>query len=117
MAKETQLQLPVVSPLPRKPESFDVPPYVGGSRTSIDASLSMHGKTAGIRQKVYELLLLRGPMTDEAIAVTLKLNPSTARPRRIELTEDGIVAKVGEGKTRSGRKASLWGVVSGKEAG
>jgi predicted ArsR family transcriptional regulator len=48
-------------------------------------------------------------MTDEQIADTLHLAPNTARPRRIELVQDGLVVQVGEAKTKSGRRAILWG--------
>lgn len=97
---------------PRKvQENFDVPPHQP-TKTSRDAAISMSGKTHGLRKDVYTLLLARGPMTDEAIAVALHLNPSTARPRRIELTRDGVVVKVGVGTNLSGRKATLWGVAA-----
>jgi hypothetical protein len=104
------------TPLPftkeRKPRKRVIPPHVDGSETSYAAALAMVNRTDGLKKQVLTLLQSGGPMTDEAIAVTLKLNPSTARPRRIELVQDGLVVQVGEGKTRSGRRAALWGVAT-----
>jgi predicted ArsR family transcriptional regulator len=88
---------------------FDLPPYEN-TLTSILAAESMVGKTASLRDKVLEALR-RSPMTDEQIAETLNLAPNTARPRRIELVQDGKVAQVGEAKTKSGRRAILWGAL------
>lgn len=97
-----------------QPTIFDVPPYQAHSETSIAASTSMRGKTKSLRDQVFDLLRV-GPLSDEEIAVALNLNPSTARPRRVELVRLGKVIAVGEGKTRSGRRAVLWGVALAKE--
>jgi len=86
---------------------FDLPPYED-QLTSILAAESMIGKTATLRSRVLEALREQ-PMTDEEIADQLQLAPNTARPRRIELTRDGLVVKVGEAITRSGRRAIVWG--------
>ena len=86
---------------------FDLPVYQD-TMTSILAAESMVGKTASLRSKVLEALQAL-PMTDEQIADTLHLAPNTARPRRIELVQDGLVVQVGEAKTKSGRRAILWG--------
>ena len=48
-------------------------------------------------------------LTDEKVSSVLRMNPSTARPRRIELVEAGIVKwSLGYGRTRSGHKAKIW---------
>jgi len=86
---------------------FDLPPYED-TLTSILAAESMMGKTASLRSRVLEALR-QEPMTDEQIAERLNLAPNTARPRRIELAQDGLVKQVGETKTKSGRRAILWG--------
>jgi len=87
---------------------FDLPAYQD-TLTSILAAESMVGKTARLRDLVLDALRAQ-PMTDEQIAERLELAPNTARPRRIELTKDGLVVQVGETKTKSGRRAILWGV-------
>lgn len=46
--------------------------------------------------------------TDEEIIAGTGLNPSTARPRRIELARRGLVVEAGTRKTRSGRMACVW---------
>ena len=86
---------------------FDLPFYQD-TITSILAAESMVGKTASLRDQVLEALK-RQPMTDEQIAERLGLAPNTARPRRIELMQDGKVIPMGEAKTKSGRRAILWG--------
>jgi predicted ArsR family transcriptional regulator len=86
---------------------FDLPAYQD-TLTSILAAESMVGKTAPLRDLVLAALK-RQPMTDEQIAETLNLAPNTARPRRIELVQAGLVGQVGEAKTKSGRRAILWG--------
>lgn len=48
-------------------------------------------------------------ITDEKVSLALQMNPSTARPRRIELVKSGIVKwSLGYGRTRSGHKAKIW---------
>ena len=86
---------------------FDLPFYQD-TMTSILAAESMVGKTASLRDQVLEALK-RQPMTDEQIAERLGLAPNTARPRRIELMQDGKVIPMGEAETKSGRRAILWG--------
>lgn len=71
---------------------------------------SVQASTRRLRTLVYDLLVT-GPRTDEQIADELDLSPNTARPRRVELCADGVVAKVGTGITKSGRKAAMWGAV------
>ncbi len=52
-------------------------------------------------------------VTDEQIAEGAGLNPSAARPRRRELVEAGLVRKVDmDGRTRAGRRAARWEVVT-----
>lgn len=48
--------------------------------------------------------------TDEEIAAGLDMNPSTARPRRVELVGLGRIVKAGVRKTRSRRNADVWRV-------
>ena len=62
------------------------------------------------RQKVLAYLLSR-PLgaTDEEIQEALGMNPSTQRPRRVELVAQGKVKDSRTvRKTRSGRNATVW---------
>ena len=92
---------------------WDVPPYQP-TRTSIDAAISVAGKTKSMRQRVLEVLHDR-PMTDEMIALRLQMSPNTARPRRVELVRLGQVVQVGVTKSASGRDAALWSVSAALE--
>lgn len=90
---------------------FDSVPYQRHSITSQEAATEIVGSVASLRRKVYELIEKSGPLTDEEIQTMLSMNPSTQRPRRIELVERGVVCDSGEKKkTKSGRWAVAWTV-------
>ena len=84
-------------------------PVQSHSATSIAAGESMRGKTATLREQVLQALTMR-PMTDEQLSDHLNLNPSTCRPRRIELVQRQLVKSVGVVKSRSGRSMNVWGL-------
>ena len=94
----------------RKVNSRTNPPYVAGSETSLAAAISMIDHTATGREKVFQLLTLHGPMTDQQMSIALGMPINTLTPRRGELANEGSIVKVGEGKTLSGRRAVLWSV-------
>jgi hypothetical protein len=82
------------------------------SSTSRRAALSMHTQAASYREQVLHAIRLLGPCTDEQIIDATSLNPSTARPRRIELLRDGLIRQAQvDGRTRSGRLAHRWEIV------
>lgn len=85
-------------------------PAVQTSRTSMQAADSLEPATLNAMQRrVYEFLAARPDgATDEEIASALSLNPSTQRPRRIELVRRGLVVEGGTRRTVSGRMASVW---------
>lgn len=88
---------------------FDQPPFQRHSATSRDAAESMRGKTARIRDVVFETLRNR-PMTDEELINEIGISQNTVRPRRVELAQRGLIAEVGKRPTSSGRMAVVWGV-------
>lgn len=48
-------------------------------------------------------------LTDDEMQVQLGMNPSTQRPRRVELSEDGWITDSGDRRTtRGGRQAIVW---------
>jgi len=47
---------------------WDVPPYQAHSETSLDAAISMSGKTKNLRELVFDALRSK-PMTDEELSV------------------------------------------------
>jgi transcription initiation factor IIE alpha subunit len=85
-------------------------PSVNGSVTSAAAADSLSCKTLNaLQRKVLEFIAWR-PSTDEEIATELNMNPSTVRPRRIELARRGLIVEDGTRKTSSGRMACVWRV-------
>lgn len=90
---------------------FD-PPAQRHSPESVAAAEDIVPSASTLRARVYAALVERGPMTDEEMQEVLGMNPSTQRPRRVELWRAGKVARVGKRLTRSGRTAAVWGVTS-----
>ena len=80
------------------------------SVTSRAAADSLDGKTLNALQKrVLEFIAWRpSGATDEEIANELEMNPSTVRPRRIELARRGMIVEGGSRRTTSGRMAVVW---------
>lgn len=81
------------------------------SPTSVEAAQSMEGKTDSARRKVLEAIQSEreSGMTDEEITHSTWLPANTARPRRIELVEMGLVVDSGRTRlTHSKRKAVVW---------
>ncbi len=83
--------------------------YQGHSTTSERAAQQIAGRADSLRRHVLEVIQANGPTSDdEGIEIT-QMNPSTYRPRRIELCKLGLVRDSGlTGKTRSGRTCTLW---------
>ena len=82
-------------------------PFQRHSITSESAAMSMGSRAKGVRRKVLEALRER-PMTDEELIEQLGGNPSTIRPRRVELYADGLIEPAGTRKTHSNRDAVVW---------
>ncbi|NBW17299.1 MAG: hypothetical protein EBR82_55905 [Caulobacteraceae bacterium] len=87
-------------------------PSVAGSITSAQAADSIGPATLNAMQrKVLELLeATPDGLTDEEMQRRLGMNPSTQRPRRIELARRGMVVEAGTRRTASGRMAVVWRV-------
>ena len=85
-------------------------PAVQSSRTSMAAADAIHASLNALQRSVVSFLRTRGDhgATDEEIATGLEMNPSTARPRRIELVRRGLVVEAGTRKAMSGRYATAW---------
>lgn len=88
-------------------------PAVHGSITSAQAADSLGPTTLNALQRRVLELLAANPqgLTDEEMQMQLGMNPSTQRPRRIELARRGLVVECGTRRTASGRNASVWRVV------
>lgn len=88
--------------------------YQHHSDTSYEAAVEIEDSRSTLRGRVFRFILDRGSdgATDEEVQLELGMNPSTQRPRRIELMRAKQVADSGERRlTRSGRKAVVWKVV------
>lgn len=89
------------------------PPHQSHSTTSRDAAATVN-KARGSLHRELIALLEDHPLglTDEQMQKLAKMNPSTQRPRRIELVASGFVADAQTTrKTASGRNATVWMVV------
>jgi hypothetical protein len=89
------------------------PGHVAHSPTSRAAAQSIGGKALGdLHRRVWRHLRAVGGSTDEEGMEALGMHPSTYRPRRVELMEQGWVRDSGRRRaTRSGRMAIVWEVV------
>ena len=87
-------------------------PSVNGSITSAKAADSLGQATLNAMQRRVLELLAATPdgLTDEEQQRLLGMNPSTHRPRRIELARRGLVVEAGTRRTASGRMAVVWRV-------
>lgn len=85
-------------------------PSVSGSVTSARAADGIGPRLNDLQRSVVAYLRQAGEhgATDEEIATGLGMNPSTERPRRIELVRRGLVVEAGTRKTKSGRFATAW---------
>ena len=80
------------------------------AQTRHEAERQIKPSAAAYREQVYRVIRDNGPLTDEQIAELTKLNPNTARPRRVELHKAARIEAAGYSHTKSGRKAVAWRV-------
>lgn len=81
------------------------------SETSIQAAVEIEPKAGTLRALVLGYIRECGNRgaTDEEIQIALRMNPSTQRPRRVELLEVGLIRDSGtQRKTASNRSAVVW---------
>jgi hypothetical protein len=88
------------------------PPFQAHSETSEAAADAIKPKAPGGRQRVLQALRDSAyGLTDEELQDMLHMNPSTQRPRRVELVRMGLVRNSGRTrKTRAGLSATVWEV-------
>jgi len=86
------------------------PPAQRHSDTSVAAAASLDVTALNkLQRQVLDYMRTQPDgATDEEIALALGMNPSTERPRRIELVKRGLVVEAGAKKSASGRKATAW---------
>lgn len=86
-------------------------PFVRGSATSREAGELAREGASSQRARVLHALTFAADngATDEELQTALELNPSTERPRRIELVNSGRARDSGRTRpTKSGRQAVVW---------
>jgi len=91
-------------------------PYVAGSETSEAAAVTLRPTARTLRAKVYRFIRDQAGhgATDEEAQLFLGMNPSTERPRRRELQQQGLIRDSGlTRRTRSNRQAVVWVAVDG----
>lgn len=98
---------------PQTPDLFDepTPPYQKHSATSKAAAGAIMPNQGTLRWQVLEYIRECGARgaTDEEIQDGMRMNPSTQRPRRVELHGQGLIAQAEKTRpTRSGRQAAVW---------
>lgn len=88
---------------------FDPPPSVP-SATSEAASIAIESAAATLRGQVLRAIRATADgLTDEQVQAACAMNPSTQRPRRVELVRAGLVVDSGRTRaTTSGRQAVVW---------
>ena len=92
-----------------EPVTTRTAPYQRHSETSREAAEQITTRSNTLRAQVLRFIKQRGDATDEEIQMGLQMNPSTQRPRRIELVEMMLVKDSHRRrKTRSGRAAVVW---------
>lgn len=87
------------------------PPFAKGSDTSMAAANAIEPHLGRLQRRVLEAIADKGSYgrTDEELALGLAMNPSTVRPRRLELGDKGLIRKAPFTRaTRSGRQAVVW---------
>ena len=95
---------------PRQVWDAPATPYQKHSDTSMEAAVQAAPKAGTQLGLVFaHLRAYRQGATDEAMQDILGMNPSTQRPRRVDLVSRGLVKDSGRTRlTRSGRKATVW---------
>lgn len=79
--------------------------------TSRESARRIASKTERLRALIFASLRAEGSATDEELQLRLSLDPSTERPRRVELVKQGLVVDSGKTRlTRSRRPATVWTV-------
>jgi hypothetical protein len=89
----------------------EFPPYIRHSDTSLASAAHIADGAPTLRGQVYRFIhkCRWYGATDHEVQDQLDMNPSTQRPRRIELVKRGLVKDSGRRRpTHTGRKAVVW---------
>lgn len=90
-----------------------LPPHQRHSTTSRQAAAKIAPSCNELQARVLAFIRAHGGATDNEIQDGLEMNPSTQRPRRVELVAKGLVRDSGRKRaTGSGRPAVVWEVAT-----
>jgi transcription initiation factor IIE alpha subunit len=78
------------------------------NQKSLESYILLEPYINELQNTVKSAIIHLGNATDNEIIQFTGMNPSTARPRRIELTRLGVIEVAGERKQSNGRKATTW---------
>jgi hypothetical protein len=97
--------------LPFYPHYDGTPPHQRHSETSLEAAEGARKRINRLQQEVLGFVAAAGPegATDDEMQIGLRMNPSTQRPRRVELVQKGFIMDSERRRpTRTGRRAVVW---------
>lgn len=80
------------------------------TETSREAATAIEPHLGPLQAKLMQHLDSAGASgaTDQEMQAALKMDPSTQRPRRIELARRGLIVQSGHRKTKANRRAVVW---------
>lgn len=94
------------------PSLFDpIAPAENDTATGQEAAAAIRGAVGKLRTIVLTYLFHVGHTgaTDDELQTALRMNPSTERPRRVELLQLGFITDAGvRRRTSTGRSAMVW---------
>ena len=79
---------------------------------SLAAAQSVEQTAPAQRKRVLLLIEAIGPLSAEQIQDQLHLAGNSVRPRIVELEQDRLIVKDGQGRTRAGRRCHLYRATS-----
>lgn len=96
---------------------FDTPypsaPGHKGGATSAAAAEAVAPSASTYREMVLRGLRRRGPSTPEEMALWLRVDLMSIRPRFSELSAKGLIRRTGQTRiSRTGKRANVWEVVA-----
>jgi len=77
-------------------------------QNSLESYILLEPSLNELQETVKNAVYVLGKATDNEIIQFTNLNPSTARPRRIELARLGVIEVAGDKIQQNGRKATMW---------
>ena len=77
-------------------------------QNSIASYILLEPQLNDLQNTVKQAIKAMREATDNEITEFTGMNPSTARPRRIELARLGVIEPCGDRKQENGRKSTLW---------